>query len=55
MQIDRYAFEMWPVNQHGMQDGLRVELFVKFVEEKTKAYTMSMGELLSGIPHCISF
>ena len=52
MQVHWNTFEMWSVNQHGMQDRLRVELSVKLVEEKSEAYTVSMRELLSGIPHC---
>ena len=52
MQVHWNAFEMWSVNQHGMEDRLRVELSVELVKEKTKAYAVGMGELLSGIPHC---
>ena len=51
MQVHWNAFEMWSVNQHGMQDRLRVELSVQLVKEETKAYAVSMRELLSGIPH----
>ena len=34
-----------------MEDGLRVKLRVKLIEEETEANTVSMRELLASIPY----